>query len=71
MMREVRRDAFPGIPILLALIAVELAAVVWLIWSATRASAAEIIAASVVIVTAVDSKGRAASQRRTVDPCRG
>src|SRR5437867_2271463 len=52
MMREARRDALPGIPILLVLILTELATVGWLIWSATRNSAAEVIAAIVVIVIA-------------------
>jgi len=52
MMREARRDALPGIPILLVLILTELATVGWLIRAATRNSAAEIIAAIVVIVIA-------------------
>src|SRR3989442_11412321 len=52
MMRELRRDALPGIPILLALIAAELAAVGWLIRAATHGSAAGIVAAIVVIVIA-------------------
>jgi len=52
MMREARRDALPGIPILLVLILTELATVGWLIRAATRNSAAEVIAAIVVIVIA-------------------
>ncbi len=52
MMRENKRDALPGIPILLVLILTELATVGWLIGAATRNSAAEVIAAIVVIVIA-------------------
>src|SRR5438093_10343808 len=52
MMRVIKRDALPGIPILVLLIAAELAAVGWLISASIRNSAVEIIAAIVMIVTA-------------------
>jgi regulator of protease activity HflC (stomatin/prohibitin superfamily) len=50
MMREVKRDAVPGIPILVALIIAELASVSWLIWAGTRQSGVEAVAALVAIV---------------------
>ena len=53
MIREVKRDALPGIPILLVLIGTILGSVVWLIWAATRLSALEAIAAAVLLVTTV------------------
>ena len=52
MMREVRRDALPGIPILLILIVSELASEGWLIRAVARGSGAEIGATLVVIVVA-------------------
>ena len=52
MMRELKRDALPGIPILLLLITAELAAAVGLIGAAIRGSAAGIVAAIVIVVTA-------------------
>jgi len=52
MMREVKRDALPGSPILLILIVSELVSAGWLIGAATRESAAEIVAALLGIVIA-------------------
>lgn len=52
MMREVRRDALPGIPILLILIVSELASAGWLIRAVARGSGAEIGVTLVVIVVA-------------------
>ena len=49
MMREVRRDALPGIPMLLILILSELVSIGWLIGAVSRRSAAEIIGAALVI----------------------
>jgi regulator of protease activity HflC (stomatin/prohibitin superfamily) len=49
MMREVRRDALPGVPILLLLIVCEVVSACWLIRAATRGSAAGIIAALVAM----------------------
>src|SRR5512143_3148016 len=50
MIREVKRDATPGIPVLLVLLAVELACIAGLIASAVRAFAPGILAAIVLIV---------------------
>lgn len=52
MIREIKRDALPGIPILLVLIAVLLASPIVLVRAATHASAAQAIAAGVVFVAA-------------------
>ena len=52
MMREVKRDALPGIPILLVLIVSELVSAGWLIRAANRQSAAEILAALFVMAIA-------------------
>ena len=54
MMREIKRDALPGIPVFLFLIGIELASAAWLAGAVKRGSVAQIIAALVVIaVTAV------------------
>ena len=52
MMREVKRDALPGIPILIILIVSELVSAGWLIRAVKQGSGAEIGAALVVIVIA-------------------
>jgi len=52
MMREIKRDALPGIPILLILIVTELVSAGWLIRSVARGSGTEIGLALVVIVIA-------------------
>ncbi len=52
MMREVKRDALPGIPILLILIVAELVSAGWLFRAVKRGSAAEIVAALVMIAIA-------------------
>jgi len=52
MMREIKRDALPGIPILLILIVTELVSAGWLIRSVARGSGAEIGVALLVIVIA-------------------
>jgi len=52
MMREIKRDALPGIPILLILIVTELVSAGWLIRSVVRGSGTEIGLALVVIVIA-------------------
>jgi len=54
MMREIKRDALPGIPVFLFLIGIELASAAWLAGAVKRGSVAQIIAALVVIaITAV------------------
>ena len=53
MIRELRRDAVPGIPVLLALILVVLGSAAWVVFSLIRLSAAEAIAAAVLLVAAV------------------
>ena len=53
MIREVKRDALPGIPMLLVLIAAILGGIAWLVRSAMHHSAPEIIGAVVLIVAAV------------------
>src|SRR5262245_48321354 len=53
MMREVKRDALPGIPMLLLLLAAEAGAIAWLVSAARRASVAEILAAAGAIVVGV------------------
>jgi regulator of protease activity HflC (stomatin/prohibitin superfamily) len=50
MMREVKRDAVPGIPILAGLVLALPATVAWLIWAATRGSIFEIIGSIVAIL---------------------
>jgi len=50
MMREVKRDAVPGIPILLTLVVAEFALIAGLVWAAKHGSPAGIIAAIVSIV---------------------
>jgi regulator of protease activity HflC (stomatin/prohibitin superfamily) len=50
MMRELKRDALPGIPVLLLLLATEVAAIAWLVAAARRAAVVEILAAVVAIV---------------------
>jgi len=50
MMREVRRDALPGIPILLVLIVCELVSAGWLIESVGRGSGAGVVGALVAMV---------------------
>ena len=52
MMREVKRDALPGIPILLILIVSELVSAGWLIGAIKRGSAPEIIGTLIVIAIA-------------------
>jgi hypothetical protein len=52
MMREVKHDALPGIPILLGLIVAEIVSVGGLIWATTHGSAVGIITAVVLIVVA-------------------
>ena len=54
MMREIKRDALPGIQVFLFLIGIELASAAWLAGAVKRGSVAQIIAALVVIaITAV------------------
>lgn len=50
MIREVRRDAIPGIPILLALLTAHVGSIAWLVWAATRRAVPELIAAIVVLI---------------------
>ena len=52
MMREVKRDALPGIPVLVILIVSQLVSAGWLITAAKRAAVAEIVAALLVIAFA-------------------
>jgi len=53
MISEIRRDALPGIPVLLFLVAVVLASVAWLIWAGVRDSGFEAIAPAVVLLLAL------------------
>jgi regulator of protease activity HflC (stomatin/prohibitin superfamily) len=48
MIRETRRDAVPGIPVLLFLVLATFAAGAWLVWAATRQSVGEVIAAAIL-----------------------
>src|SRR3990172_7722081 len=50
MIREVRRDAVPGIPVLLTLLVLSLALIAWLISAGMRLSGPEAIAASILLV---------------------
>ncbi|MFN7967325.1 MAG: SPFH domain-containing protein [Acidobacteriota bacterium] len=50
MIREVRRDALSGIPILILLFACAIGEVWWLIWSARHALAVQIVAAVVMLI---------------------
>jgi regulator of protease activity HflC (stomatin/prohibitin superfamily) len=52
MMREIKRDAVPGIPILLLLTVTVFGSIGWLVAAARRGSAMEMLAAVVVIVVA-------------------
>ncbi len=53
MIRETRRDAVPGIPILLLLVLATLAEVAWFAWAATRQSMGEVIGAPIVLVATI------------------
>ena len=50
MIREIRRDAVPGIPVLLGLILITIGSVVWLISAGVRKSIPEVVGAAIVLV---------------------
>jgi regulator of protease activity HflC (stomatin/prohibitin superfamily) len=53
MIREAKRDALPGIPVLILLILVELGSAAWLVSAARHGAVAQILAALAVIVVVV------------------
>ncbi len=53
MIREIRRDALPGIPMLLLFLAVTIGSIVWLIHSAAHQNAVPLVAAIILLLLGV------------------